>query len=478
MVGIAVTSATRPSCQVAHLRTMQRWRRCLTGRLHERGSRVCAGSCRHKITGVRRGGARGKHAARGAVRVIAIGVARRCRVVQTARGDRVATGRRHLGARVIEVRVNGRHAGRQPVEPVLQDLPPAEIDESPRAAGDRSRGTVMITDHEVNRDRLVVLAAWSSQSAALRNVSRLGIGRCPSAARRGSRQVFLTRDQPPSSDWIHGPAVGGPRRYGQCHRRVGVFDPQREPECAAAVLAGAGKQQPGELREQILLALCPFERAREVAGPAEYLRRGARRAQSAAPRAPSPVRVCGVTRAGRFHQEPAALRQAAGPGRRVTAGARRRARHAVGCRRRRARTGRHPARAGSSSVLSRVKVAVRSHACWTFSSTRAPPSLSRLTISAPRLANRDGQPYTGPGFARINSNVTLAAPRRAVAFASETRNVPGSRSCGPSRSQIRRRLLRTRAAARPSVGRLSSATSKKVNSGSAASANAGYAACG
>ena len=129
-------------------------------------------------------------------------------------------------------------------------------------------------------------------------------------------------------------------------------------------------------------------------------------------------------------------------------------------------------------MLSRVKVAVRSHACWTFSSTRAPPSLSRLPISAPRLANRDGQPYTGPGFARINSNVTLAAPRRAAAFASETRNVPGSRSCGPSRSQIGRRLLRTRAAARPSVGRLSSATSKKVNSGSAASTKAGYAACG
>jgi hypothetical protein len=113
---------------------------------------------------------------------------------------------------------------------------------------------------------------------------------------------------------------------------------------------------------------------------------------------------------------------------------------------------------------------------WTFSSTRAPLSLSRPPISAPSLANRDGQPYTGPGLARINSSVTLAAPKRAAEVASETRNVPGSRSRGPSRSQIGRRLLRTRAAARPSVGRLSSATSKRVNSGSAASSKAGCAA--
>src|SRR5262249_45680911 len=50
------------------------------------------------------------------------------------------------------------HAGRQPVDPVLQGLPPAEIDKTLRAAGDRSRGTVMITEREVNRDRLVALA--------------------------------------------------------------------------------------------------------------------------------------------------------------------------------------------------------------------------------------------------------------------------------------------------------------------------------
>src|SRR5262249_45406646 len=54
--------------------------------------------------------------------------------------------------------------------------------------------------------------------------------------------------------------------YGRCHRRVVMFDPQREPEGAAAVLAGTSEQRPGKLREQILLAMCPFEHARERAG--------------------------------------------------------------------------------------------------------------------------------------------------------------------------------------------------------------------
>src|ERR1700747_14320 len=100
--------------------------------------------------------------------------------------------------------------------------------------------------------------------------------------------------------------------YGRCHRWVGVFDPQREPKCTAAVLAGTTEQYPGKSREQVLLAMRPFEHARESAG--------------------------GWTRASPLHREPAALPAAAGSGRDRTAGPTRRARRAVGCRWRRART--------------------------------------------------------------------------------------------------------------------------------------------
>ena len=78
--------------------------------------------------------------------------------------------------------------------------------------------------------------------------------------------MFLTRDQPSLSDWIHGP---GSRRLSPVTADViagGIFDPQREPECAAALLAGMSEQHPGQLREQIFLAMCPCEHARESAG--------------------------------------------------------------------------------------------------------------------------------------------------------------------------------------------------------------------
>ena len=284
--------------------------------------------------------------------------------------------------------------------------------------------------------------------------------RCPSAAPRGSRQLFLTRDQPSSSDWIQGP----------CARRLSPV--------TADVIAGwvystrSASPSARRLSSLVLPSSTPASRVSRsfsprarsstlarVRGPAEH--RAARIAASTAGR---PASAVTRSSARRDKGKPISSRaRRAAVGGRLKSPRDRRT-HALGTP-----SGGLPlatsthgtarARGGSRSVLSRVKVAVRSHACWTFSSTRAPLMLSRPPISAPSPANRDGQPYTGPGFARINSDVTFAAPKRAAAVASETRNVPGSRSCGPSRSQIGRRPLRRKAAARSSVGRLSSATS-------------------
>src|SRR4029077_9280422 len=120
-----------------------------------------------------------------------------------------------------------------------------------RTAGNRSRSTVMITEREVNGDRLVGLA--SLEQPARCPVQHLAAwhGPLPQCGAQGiapvvsdARPAILERLDPGA--WRQTALVG----YGRCHRRVGVFDLQREPECAAAVLAGTSEQHPGEMREQ------------------------------------------------------------------------------------------------------------------------------------------------------------------------------------------------------------------------------------